>query len=152
MWCSCHLNLISVLLVAAKVLSISEHTVQGSTLQLQYANAPKVLEEEPAEEYEANKLLIRQIPQNVDEEHLQLFLEKVLQMEHQDDFVVEVSGGSAVITFHNAQLSVEGTGLRMVCEWASCNNYIGTKGGGGRDLARFDCVTILVVKLPDHTP
>lgn len=105
--------------MAAKVLSISEHTVQGSTLQLQYANASKVFEEEPAEDYEANKLLIRQIPQYVDEEHLQLFLEKVLQMERQDDFVMEVSRGSAVITFHNAQLSDEGIGLHTFCEWAS---------------------------------
>ena len=94
--------------MAAKVLSVPEHIVQGATLQLQYANTPNVLEEEPAEQYEANKLLIRQIPQNVDEEHLQLFLEKVLRMEHQNDFVVEVTRGSAVITFRNAQLSAEG--------------------------------------------
>ena len=97
--------------MAAKVLSVPEHIVQGATLQLQYANTPKVLEEEPAEQYEANKLLIRQIPPNVDEEHLQLFLEKVLRMEHRDDFVVEVTRGSAVIIFRNAQLSAEGIGV-----------------------------------------
>ena len=71
-------------------------------MQLQYAQVEK-----SAEQYQNNKLLVHQIPQ-VEEEYVQLFLENVLEMDSQNDFIVEVRGGSAMITFLNAQFSYEG--------------------------------------------
>ena len=91
--------------MAAQVLSVPEHTIYKAKLQLQYAQVPDL--EKSAKQYENNKLLIHQIPQ-VDEEHLRLFLGNTLKMDPQNDFVVEVRGGSAMITFLNAQFSCEG--------------------------------------------
>ena len=92
--------------VAAQVLSVPEHTIRKAKVRLQYAQVPDL--ETSSEQYESNKLLVHQIPQHVDEEHLQLFLESVLKMVSQNDFIVEVRSGSAVITFLNAQFSCEG--------------------------------------------
>lgn len=89
--------------MALQVLSVPEHTIRRSKLELQYAKIPV------AEQYENNKLLIRQIPQQVDEEHLQLFLESTLKMISEKDFAVEVKGRGAMITFLSAQFSNEGT-------------------------------------------
>ena len=91
--------------VAVQVPSVPEHTIRGSKPQLQYARICH--QEESSEQYENNKLLIHQIPQ-VDKEHLQYFLESALKMDSQVDFVVEVRGESAMITFFNAQFSNEG--------------------------------------------
>ena len=91
--------------MAAQVLSVPEHIIHKAKLQLQYAQVPDL--EKSAEQYESNKLLVHQIPQ-VEEEHIQLFLENILKMDSQNDFVVEVRGGSAMITFLNAQFSCEG--------------------------------------------
>ena len=74
-------------------------------MQLQYVQVPDL--EMSAEQYESNKLLVHQIPQ-VEKEHIQLFLENVLKMDSHNDFIVEVRGGSAMITFLNAQFSYEG--------------------------------------------
>ena len=90
--------------MVAQVLSIQEHTICGSKLQLQYVEIPNL--EKSAEQYESNKLLIHQIPQ-VEEDYLQFFLEGALKMDSQDQFVVEVKGESAMITF-NSQFSNEG--------------------------------------------
>ena len=92
--------------VAAQVLSVSEHTICGSKLQLKYVTIPDP--KESGEQYDSNKLLIHQIPQDIDEDYLQLFLEGTLKMDSQDQFVVEVRGESAMITFLNAQFSYEG--------------------------------------------
>ena len=105
------MNIYTHIPVAAQVLSVPEHTIRKAKVQLQYATIPV------AEQYENNKLLIRQIPQQVDEEHLQLFLESTLKMVSQDDFVVEVRGGSAMITFLSAQISNEGMQFCVVFVW-----------------------------------
>ena len=91
--------------VAAQVPSVPERTVHGSKPQLQYARICN--QEESSKKYESNRLLIHQIPQ-VDKEHLQYFLESALKMDSQDEFVVEVRGESAIITFLNTQFSKEG--------------------------------------------
>ena len=90
--------------VVAQVLSVQEHTICGSKLQLQYVEIPNL--EESGEQYESNKLLIHRIPQ-VEEDYLRFFLEGALKMDSQDQFVVEVKGESAVVTF-NSQFSNEG--------------------------------------------
>ena len=91
--------------MVTQVLSVQEHTICGSKLQLQYVEIPNL--EEPGEQYESNKLLIHRIPQDIDKEHFQHFLEGALKMDSQDQFVVEVKGESAMITF-NSQFSNEG--------------------------------------------
>ena len=91
--------------MAAQVLSVPEHTICKAKVQLQYAQVPDL--EASSEQYESNKLLVHQIPQ-VDEEFLQLFFGNTLKMDSQNDFIVEVRSGSAVITFLNAQFSYEG--------------------------------------------
>ena len=92
--------------MVAKVLSVPVHTIGGSKLQLKHVKIPNP--KESGEQYESNKLLIHQIPQEVDEVYLQLFLEGTLRMDSQNEFVVEVRGRSAIITFLNAQFSNEG--------------------------------------------
>ena len=92
--------------MAAQVLSVPEHTICGSKLQLKYVTIPDP--GESGEQYDSNKLLIHQIPQDIDKDYLQLFLEGTLKMDSQDQFVVEVRGESAMITFLNAQFSYEG--------------------------------------------
>lgn len=92
--------------VVAKVLSVPVHTIGGSKVQLKRVKIPNP--KESSEQYESNKLLIHQIPQEVDKEYLQLFLEGTLRMDSQDEFVVEVRGRSAIITFLKAQFSNEG--------------------------------------------
>ena len=87
------------------VATVPEPPPQPNTPDVQYAQVPDL--EKSAEQYESNKLLVHQIPQ-VEEEHIQLFLEKVLKMDSQNDFIVKVRGGSAMITFLNAQFSCEG--------------------------------------------
>ena len=87
------------------VATVPEPPPQPNTPDVQYAQVPDL--EKSAEQYESNKLLVHQIPQ-VEEEHIQLFLENVLKMDSQNDFFVEVRGGSAMITFLNAQFSYEG--------------------------------------------
>ena len=91
--------------MAAQVLSVPEHTIRKAKVQLQYAQVPDL--ETSSEQYESNKLLVHQIPQ-VDEEFLQLFFGNNLKMDSQNDFTLEVRGGSAMITFLNAQFSYEG--------------------------------------------
>ena len=100
--------------VAAQVLSVSKHTIHGSKVQLQYAN-----QEESGKQYESNKLLIHQIPQ-VNEEHLQLFLESTL--DSQNDFALEVRGESAMITFLNAHFSYEGMQSCVFCVQTNVEN------------------------------
>ena len=99
--------------VAAQVMSVQEHKILGSKVHLQYADLEKT-----GKQYESNKLLIRQIPQQVTEKHLQLFLEGTLRLDPQDDFAVEVRSGGAMITFLNAQFSNEGMLSRffLLCE------------------------------------
>ena len=92
--------------MVAKVLSVPVHTISGSKLQLKCVKIPNP--KESSEQYESNKLLIHQIPQEADKEYLQLFLEGTLRMDSQDEFVVKVRGGSAMITFLKAQFSNEG--------------------------------------------
>ena len=91
--------------MAAQVLSVPEHTICKAKVQLQYAQVPDL--KKSAEQYENNKLLVHQIPQ-VEKEYLQLFLGSTLKMDARSDFIVEVRGGSAMITFLNAQFSYEG--------------------------------------------
>ena len=87
------------------VATVPEPPPQPNTPDVHNAQVPDL--EKSAEQYESNKLLVHQIPQ-VEEEHIQLFLEKILKMDSQNDFIVEVRGGSAMITFLNAQFSCEG--------------------------------------------
>ena len=110
--------------VAARVLSVPEHTIHGSKLLLQYARIPD--QEESGKEYESNKLLIHQIPQ-VNQEHLQLFLDSTL--DSQNDFIVEVKGGSAMITFLNVHFSNEGMILCVLCAnyVENCNKVLHKK-------------------------
>ena len=91
--------------VAVQVLSVPEHTICKAKVQLQYAQVPDLVK--PVEQYESNKLLVHQIPQ-VDEDYLLHFFENTLQMNSQNDFIVEVRNGSAMVTFLKAQFSYEG--------------------------------------------
>ena len=92
--------------MAAQVLSVPEHTIRKAKVQLQYAQVPDL--EVSSEQYESNKLLVHQIPQDIDEDYLRLFLESTLKLDPQNDFIVEVRGESAMITFLNAWFSNEG--------------------------------------------
>lgn len=78
--------------VAARVISRDKHELLKTSLQLRYVS------ESIEEEHEKNKLFLRNIPSGVDEEYLQLFLEKQLQLSD-DDFGKTVLGDVAVITF-----------------------------------------------------
>ena len=53
----------------------------------------------PKEEYECNKLLIKNIPEAVNEDVLVTFLDSRLDIEHKVDYAIELKDGCAVVTF-----------------------------------------------------
>ena len=61
----------------------------------------------PKEEYECNKLLIKNIPETVNEDVLVMFLEGILEFEHQADFVVKLKNARATVNF-TREYSAEG--------------------------------------------
>ena len=57
--------------------------------------------------YESNKLLIKTIPEGVNEEQLVAFLEAKLDLEHPKNFTVKLKNTSAVVIF-TKQYTLEG--------------------------------------------
>ena len=53
----------------------------------------------PKEEYECNKLLIKNIPETVSEDMLIMFLDARLDIEHKVDYAIELKDGCAVMIF-----------------------------------------------------
>lgn len=88
--------------VAARVLAKEGHKILGHVVKLKYI--AKTATQMP-KEYEANKLLLRDIPAGVDEEHFQLYLSTQLKTE---EFSIERVGKDAVITFTN-EYQLKGT-------------------------------------------
>lgn len=85
---------------AARVIS-EKHELQGCLLQLRY------LRESLEKDYEKNKLIIHGIPVGLDEDHLQLFLDRQLQLRENDFSITPVVGGKSVISFVK-ECSVDG--------------------------------------------
>ena len=81
--------------MAARVLSKKDHAICGTALHLKYAKP------EEAPEDDLNTLVITKIPDGIDQEYLQMFLETTLRMDHEVDFSLEVPGEHAVVTFTN---------------------------------------------------
>ncbi len=76
--------------------------LQKCLLQLEYAAQSK--KETVTEKYVRNKVAISNIPKEVDEEHLELYLESCLGT---DDWCLELSDGSCIVTFQQDH-SLEG--------------------------------------------
>lgn len=72
------------------------HSLHGNRLQVDYAEHSVLTEEIAADEYTRNKLIIYGVPDGVDEEHCQLYLEKCFDT---DVFSVDPSGGRWIVTF-----------------------------------------------------
>ena len=81
--------------MAARVLSKKDHAIYSTVLHLQYAKPGDTPEDE------LNKLVIPKIPDGIDQDYLQIFLESTLCMGHEVDFSLEVQGEYAVVTFTN---------------------------------------------------
>ena len=65
------------------------HIIEGALLEVKYAQASQ---------YASNKLIIRELPDGVDEEILQILLHSKAGL-HQDEFSIQVEKQSAVIVF-----------------------------------------------------
>ena len=59
------------------------------------------------EEYELDKLFLKNIPEGVDEEFLAVFLDGRLDLDHEEDYSVELKNNYASLNFTN-KYSVEG--------------------------------------------
>ena len=59
------------------------------------------------DKYECNQLLIKNIPEAVSEDLLVMFLEGILEFEHETDFLVKLKNARATVNF-TREYSVEG--------------------------------------------
>ena len=81
--------------VAAKVISKGSHTFKKASLQLQFVHQI----EQKAEEFKMNQLAVHGLPAGVEKEVYEVTIAGCLDMEEDDDFVLQITGSSAVITF-----------------------------------------------------
>jgi len=65
------------------------HIIEGALLEVKYAQTSQ---------YASNKLVIRELPDGVDKDFLQLLLQNTTGL-HQDELSIQVEKQSAVITF-----------------------------------------------------
>lgn len=88
--------------VAAQVMSRG-HTFKKATLQLQFVRQVK-----QEAEFQLNQLTIHGLPDGVEKDIYEVIIAGCLDMEEDDDFKMQISGSSAVITFAK-DYSAEGT-------------------------------------------
>ena len=79
---------------AAAVLAKDSHVLMNKSLDVLPLSTTL-----PKEEYERNKLLIKNIPRAVNEDMLIMFLDARLDIEHKVDYAVELKDGCAVVIF-----------------------------------------------------
>ena len=81
--------------VAAQVMSKESHTFKRAILQLQFVHQVK----QKAAEFEMNQLAVHGLPDGVEKEVYEVIIGGCLNMEEDEDFVLQITGSSAVITF-----------------------------------------------------
>lgn len=81
--------------VAAQVMSKDSHTFKRAILQLQFVHQI----EPKAEEFKMNQLAVHGLPDGVEKEVYEVAIAGCLDMEEDEDFVLQITGSSAVITF-----------------------------------------------------
>ncbi len=80
-----------------RILAKDNHLLLKKSLNLQYARKKHL--PETFEEYEPTKLLLQNIPADIEEEHFHLYLSSCLKMDVEKDFSVKRVGDIAIITF-----------------------------------------------------
>ena len=80
---------------AAAVISQEKHSLMKNkkSLVVRYVPVP------PVKEYDKSKLLIKDIPKEVEEDLFCLFVEKCLGLDHETDFTYDLRSGVAVLFF-----------------------------------------------------
>ena len=78
--------------VAAKVMSKKSHTFKKALLQLQFVYQKK-------QEFKMNHLTVHGLPDGVEKEVYEVIIGGCLDMEEDEDFVLQITGSFAVITF-----------------------------------------------------
>lgn len=81
---------------AAKVMDKESHELMKTTLQLHFIH-----QEKNVQGYKPNQLAIHGLPEGVGKDVVVVVIEDRLDMEEEDDFHVEISSQSAIITFAN---------------------------------------------------
>ena len=76
-------------------MSKDSHTFKKAPLQLQFVHQI----EPKAEEFKMNQLAIHGLPDGVEKEVYEVTIGGCLNMEEDDDFVLQITDSSAVITF-----------------------------------------------------
>ena len=62
----------------------------------------------PVKEYDKSKLLIKDIPKEVDEDYFCLFVENCLELDHETDFTYDLRSGVAVLFGFGSSYTDEG--------------------------------------------
>lgn len=78
------------------VVEEKNHSVLKKTLQVCYAPLPPP---PIPKQYDQRKLLITDIPSDIDKEHLTLFIEGRLSLEHGTDFTISLRSSAAILVF-----------------------------------------------------
>ena len=81
--------------VAAQVMSKESHTFKKAILQLQFVYQIQ----QKAEKFKMNQLAVHGLPDGVEKEVYEVTIGGCLDMEEDEDFVLQITGSSAVITF-----------------------------------------------------
>ena len=81
--------------VAAKVMDKENHKFKKAILQLCFVHQEK----NDVQEYKLNQLAIHDLPEGMKKDVVVVVIENRLEKEEEDDFDVEISGQSAIITF-----------------------------------------------------
>ena len=76
-------------------MSKESHTFKKALLQLQFVHQVK----QKAEEFKMNQLAVRGLPDRVEKEAYEVIIAGCLDMDEDEDFVLQITGSSAIITF-----------------------------------------------------
>ena len=82
------------LLDAALFVSHKKHSFMKKPLKVRYVPAPP-----PPKQYEKDKLLIKNIPDGVSEDLLEVFVEGRLGLESETDFTIDFKSNCALLSF-----------------------------------------------------
>ena len=82
-------------LVAARVMDKERHIFKKTRLQLRFFK----WEKHNTREYKPKQLAISGLPKSVEKDVIEVVIADRLDMDEEDDFVIQVSGQSAIITF-----------------------------------------------------
>ena len=110
--------------VAAQIRSKTDHEILHSPVQLQYASPPK----EDVSLKSESRLVIPELPNEIELFRLEVFLEGRVDMSVNEDFTLEKAGPSVVITFcehksHSGETEI--TFIANNCSACRAGNYQG---------------------------